>query len=413
MEEINFETSTRDFTKACLKFNPFPTTAIPEENPSITADRDEPREKFISIVNNLRVNRTPSVSVFVGNWGSGKSHLLRVFNTAVQKKLSNIENGVFSVLIRTPGRSMLDFLKEVFSGINRTRMIQLSNQIILEYIKKNKSKVEPLVLRNYKQKFNDDNYKLDDLLEEIQINNLFKMIRNDFIINLNDEDLFYAILFLSQTSSKILAWSWIMGGTLSRSDKMKLNIGGNNDDNRKAKIMLIDLVNIILHTGYGSIIFFIDEFENIGTITANQRKIFQDDLRDIIDEFDSGTALVMAITPNVWEQFQGQTTALTRRMRSNVTILEKFNNDDIKELLQKYLKTARINDKDIPRLFPNCNPTFAPFTNSAIESILEDSEGNVSDILEDCKKCLDVFINSDEREISKKIIEKTLMINKN
>ena len=408
MQEINFNTNQLNFKKARLKFNPFPSTALPEESPSITADRDVAVEKFIQIVNNLRNNRESSVAVFVGDWGSGKSHLLRVCNTAVQKKLYTTDGGVFPILTRSPGRSMLDLLKEIFSGIDRARLIQLSNQIIENYIKKNKQTVQNLVLRDYKQKFNEGKYKLDELLEEIQIIDLFKKIRKDLPIALQDEDLFYAILFLSQASSRIRSWSWIMGSTLSRDDKKHLNIVGNNDDNRKAKIMLKDLVQIILHVGYGSVIIFIDEFENIATVPSNQRKIFQDDLRDTIDEFHE-VALIVAITPNVWQQFDEQTTALTRRLRSNLVLLTKFGNNEIKELLEEYLKKARIEDKtNTEKSFPSCEPKFVPFTNDAIELILKDSEGVVSDILEDCKKCLDDFIVSDEEEISETLVKKTL-----
>ena len=407
MQEINFNVNQLNFEKARLKFNPFPTTALPEENPSITADRDIAVEKFVQIVNNLQNNHKSSVAVFVGDWGSGKSHLLRVCNTAVREKLYTTEGGVFPILIRSPGRSMLDFLNEIFLGISRARLTQLSNQIVKRYIETNRQTVQHLVLRNYKQKFSEGKYMLDELLEEIQIIDLFKKIRRDLPITLQDEDLFYAILFLSQVSSRIRSWSWIAGSKLSSDDKKRLNIMGDNDGNRKAKAMLKDLVQIILHAGYDSTIIFIDEFENIATVPSNQRKIFQDDLRDVIDEFNE-VALIVAVTPSVWQQFEEQTTALTRRLRSNLVQLTKFGNGEIKELLEKYLKKARIEDNTSIESFPNCELKFVPFTNDAIELILKESQGIVSNILEDCKKCLDVFIVSDEEEISETLVKKTL-----
>ncbi len=410
MQGINFDENVVSFEKAHLRFNPFPSTALPEENPSITADRNEAVEKFVHIINNLRNHHESSVAVFVGDWGSGKSHLLRVFNTAIQDKLFTANGGVFPILVRSPGRSMLDFLKEVFSGLNRARMTQLSNQIIEKYIEENKKKVEPLVLRDFKQKFNDEKYKLEDLLEQIEIIDFFKMIRKDLPITLHDEDLFYSILYLSQVSSRIRAWSWIMGSTLSRDDKNRLNVLNNNDDNKKAKIMLRDLVQIIIYVGYSSAVIFIDEFENIATVPSNQRKIFQDDLRDIIDEFNKNVALIVAITPTVWKQFEEQTTALTRRLRSNLLQLKKFGDDDIKELIKGYLKKARISKETIKikEEFPDCDPALAPFTNESIDLILSDSEGIVSEILEGCKKCLDDFVNSEEKNISQTLVEKTL-----
>ena len=97
MKNIKFDETPKDYSKAFLKQNPFPSTALPEENPRITADRKNAIEKFVHIINNVRHKGESTVAVFIGDYGSGKSHILRVFNTNVLEKLFISEKNVINV----------------------------------------------------------------------------------------------------------------------------------------------------------------------------------------------------------------------------------------------------------------------------------------------------------------------------
>src|SRR5207245_1253693 len=146
-------------------------------------------------------------------------------------------------------------------------------------------------------------------------------------------------------------------------------------------------VQILLNIGFQSAVFFIDEFEKTSLLATRQLQNFHDDIRDIIDEFPKKVALFFAITPHAWQQLEKEPSSLTRRLRSNVAILQKFGEEDIKELIRKYLDSQRTerDPEKIKSKFPACVSEYAPFTNDSLKEILESSEGLVSEILEDCR----------------------------
>lgn len=297
----------------------------------------------------------------------------------------------------------------MFTGIGRSRIIELSNKIIKNYIQKNKLFVKDLVFKEYKEKFKKDDYNLEELLEKIQIVNLVKEIRKDFEF-VRDDDFFHALLYTAQKSSRIPAWNWLVGAKVSIEDKKLLQIVSSNDQVSKSKIVLKDLVDIIKSLGYKGVVFFVDEFENISAIPSNQRKIYQDDIRNIIDEFAKNVAIFFATTPTAWKEFESEPTALTRRLRSNQLMLKRFGEKDIRELIADFLQSKRIHAsiQEIKDRYPNCNEKFAPFTDNAIDLILSESDGIVSDILEICRKSINQFVSSNNKEINDSFVKELL-----
>lgn len=409
MSQIEFEKAKKDYSQALLEKNPFPATALPAESPSFVSDRKDAINKFVTLVNGVRLEGKSSVSVFIGDVGSGKTHLFRVFNSAIQEKLYKPNKGVFPILAPHPGRNFLDFSLEVYTGIGRIRLTQFANSIIEKYIEKNRSEIKQLVKKDFLDKFEKNDFDLEDLLENIQIINLYKNIRKT-ISYIRDDDILFSILYLAQPSSRVRAWTWLTGSTLTKEEKEHIGVLESNDDVKKSKIMLKDFVELILHNGYEAIVMLVDEFENIKTVPTNQRKIFQDDLRSIIDEFTDKVALLFAITPPAWKDFEKEPTALTRRLRSNMLVLRPFKHNDAKDLIKEYLKSVRIStDKNkITQKFPKCQPELIPFTDDSLDEILEISRGLVNEILEGCNKVLDYFVSTTESEITKSIVKKAL-----
>lgn len=409
MKDIDFEIENKEYHKAFLKQNPFPATAVPESRPHITADRDDAKEMFVNIVNGVLQDGESAVAIFIGDWGSGKSHILRVFHTSIEDKLNYSKGGIYPILVSTPGRNFLDFTKEIFNGVGRTRIVELANKIIEEYIQQNKAHVKNLVFKEYKEKFENNDYNLEDLLENIQIINLIKEIRYKFEF-VRDDDFLHALLYTAQKSSRIIAWNWLIGTMVSVEDKKSMQIISSNDEVNKSKTILKDLVDVIKSLGYKGIVFFVDEFENISVIPSNQRKIYQDDIRNIIDEFTKNVAIFFAITPTAWKDFESEPTALTRRLRSNQLMLKRFGEKDIRELIADFLKSQRSENmyQEIKSTFSNCEEKFAPFTKDAIDVILSESEGIVSEILELCRKSINKFVSSKNDEINSEFVKELI-----
>ena len=65
----------RDYSHFYLTRNPFPAIGVPVDSPPFTADRIREKKLFQNIMTELLDNGSSQLTVVVGEYGSGKSHL--------------------------------------------------------------------------------------------------------------------------------------------------------------------------------------------------------------------------------------------------------------------------------------------------------------------------------------------------
>lgn len=406
---VNFTDEKRNYSRAFLKRNPFPALAVAEENPRITADREKARDKFLNVIYNLRHEGESATIIFIGDYGNGKSHLLRVFHTAIKDQLYSMEGGIFPILIRNPGKNIVDYVIEILTSVGLEMMTKLSTEIVKEYIEKHVKEFLNFLEDKYKQEFKKDDQSVEEILSHTRIQSFFNAMRKTRFSSIVEDDFLFAFLHLSSRTKRSMAWNWLSGATLSKEDRDSIMTTGSNDNARKAKLFLRDFVHILFDSGFGNVTFFIDEFEKLVQVPASQRKTFQDDIRDVIDQFTKHVALFFAVTPHEWDVLDREPTALGRRLRNNIVKLPKFNEKYTIELIEKYLTSERIEGKyDLKKKFLNCNPNLAPFTNESVDAILEESDGMIHSILEYCRTVLERFALSDIPEINKSFVKKAL-----
>lgn len=407
---IDFTEVKRDYSKVGLRRNPFPALAVAEENPRITADREKARDKFLNVMYNLRQEGESATVVFIGDYGNGKSHLLRVFYTAVKEQLYSMNQGTFPILVKSPGKNIVDYVIEIFSSVGLEMMIKLSNKVIKDYIENNKTEFIEFLQDDFKQKFKDaEEMPIEEILQYTRKKGFFEKMRKTKFSAIVEDDFLFSFLHLSTSSNRSTAWNWLSGAKISKEERDTIMATSLNENARKAKLYLRDFIQILMNIGFGTVAFFIDEFEKLVQIPASQRKTFQDDIRDIIDQFTKRVALFFAVTPHEWDVLDREPTALGRRLRNNIVQLLKFNEKDTRELIELYLNSERIDtDSILKEKFPNCDKEFAPFTIDAIDEIIVQSDGMVHSILEYCRTTLEFFILHDFPEINKAIVKKAL-----
>lgn len=406
---VDFTDETRDYSRAYLKRNPFPALAVAEENPRITADREKARDRFLNVMYNLRHEGESATVIFIGDYGNGKSHLLRVFYTAIKDQLFSMEGGTFPILIRSPGKNIVDYVIEIFSSVGLEMMTKLSNKVISKHIEKHEDEFVDFLEDKYKQEFKKDDESIEEILSHTRIQSFFNTMRKTVFSSIVEDDFLFAFLHLSTMTKRSLAWNWLSGAILSKEDRDSIMTAGSNDNARKTKLFLRDFVHILFDSGFDNMTFFIDEFEKLVQVPASQRKTFQDDIRDVIDQFPKHVALFFAVTPHEWDVLDKEPTALGRRLRNNIVELPKFNEKNTIDLIGQYLASERIKGTyDLKKDFQNCNPNLAPFTNEAVDTILEKSDGMIHSILEYCRTILEYFALSDIPEINKSIVKKAL-----
>ncbi|MGI0047541.1 MAG: P-loop NTPase fold protein [Nitrosotalea sp.] len=122
-----------DYSSLCLVSNPFPSIAIPDLLPSVTADRKEILENFKDNLRQTIFENRSAIMILSGHWGTGKSHLLKFFKYKVNSQLLNSENRAISVYLKSLGKSFLDFYLNFVDDVGRDFLTSVSNQIILNF----------------------------------------------------------------------------------------------------------------------------------------------------------------------------------------------------------------------------------------------------------------------------------------
>lgn len=391
----------RDYSGYHLKTNPFPSSAVPDESPPFTADRDREKDHFRDVVGELINNQKSSITVFVGEYGSGKSHLMRALKHAINKQLFSFSGGTFAIYVRTPGRNFLDFYTELIEDVQKAQLVAFAERIISEHIKKHRSSVAKFIYDNQlKKQIDTIENDIPKFLESSMSIDFFNSLANEGFDNLRNNDVLYALLNMAHPTFSTYAWSWFMGSKLSKDERELINVRASIGDTRTAYFVFNDLIKILNVLGVKNIILFVDEFEKLTTGASNLRSIYQDDLRHLIDDYPHEMAIFFAITGFPWQQLLKENTGLVRRIENFTFKLEFFKPEQVKELIAKYLEYGRTDDfvKGTKKI-QECDANLYPFTNESLDEIYALTQGVCSRIIKICRKCIDHVVDKNKGEV--------------
>lgn len=395
---INLEKKrVRQYGELFFRRNPFPSTAIPEKVPALNVDREETIQYFKDTMFALADSPTPFVTVLIGEYGDGKTHLLNLFRHSINSQLLRFDENVESTMaiyVRTPGKNFKEFFGEILEDIGRTTLEAVSNKILNDYINENRSAVEKYVVGNVKKI--PPKFELADFLRESYALEFFKNVRSNVFSNIEDSDIVFPFLFLSHPDFSSLAWRWFLGEKLSSTEKERLKVGSSIENKEKAYKQYKNLLAVLRLVKINSIVLLVDELEKILFIGGLQKGQFYDDLRHLIDDSPEGTAYFFAIAPTQWNDLTKEPFALIRRLSENILTLDRFDQKRTRDLIVEYLQYSRIKEKEseIKSKFSECKPDAAPFTEEAIKAIFEVREGNVFSTLVLCRKLIDRCIDN-------------------
>jgi len=392
----------RDYSAYYLKLNPFPTSAIPDESPPFTADRDREKTHFKDMMSELINNEKSSVTVFVGLYGSGKSHLMRALKHAVNTQLFNLNgDGTFSIYVRSPGRNFLDFCSELIEDIKKEMLVHFAEKIISDYCKKYRDSIAKFIYDDkLKKEIDSIENDIPKLLESSMVTDLFKSMAVKEFNQLKNIDVLFALLYTAHPTLSTYAWSWFMGSKLSRDEKELIMVRASIDNPKTAYIVFEDLMRLFNSAGIKNIVLFVDELEKLTVLAANLRSIYQDELRHLIDDFPHNLALFFSITGYHWQELSKENTGLVRRLENNIFQLDFFTLAQVKELIAIYLTHARTDDFDNKtKKINECDAELYPFTDESIEEIYAETKGVCSNIIKICRKCIDHITDRKKGEI--------------
>ena len=389
----------KDYGLFFLTRNPFPAIGVPGDTIPYTVDREPSKKRFKEVVTVLQNNQTSTITVLVGDYGSGKSHLLKLFKQSVNTLLLPQRPGTIAIYIKSPGEDFLDFYQKYIEDIGRSLLENYSNQTIKKYFHENPQKVAQFIYDiDMKKQFLEDKYSIESVIQKSQRINLFQEIRNDYFSTVGSSDLVFAFLNLSSPEYASKAWLWFHGGKIEK-EKETLKIESSIADQDTAFLIFKDMFKLFKSIDIPSCVLLIDELERITLIHPTKKARYQDLLRELIDEFPSGLCMYFAIAPLQWQDLTQEATALVRRLAGNWYKLEPFDRDLTKQLIETYLSSARIKNYHSQMLkekYRECEPSLCPFTDSSLDAIQTISKGSISTVLTMCRDLLDDLW--DERE---------------
>jgi hypothetical protein len=409
---INLKGELRDYHRFFLERNPFPSLAIPEDVPAITADREAAIKRFQDSIIELTKNSTTTITVIVGPYGSGKSHLFRIFKQSVNTQLVSNDNGALAIYIRSPGQDFSDLYFATIDDMGKSFLTECASHMLTHQIKTNRKESENYFNSEAISQFMGGQMSFESLLTLPGSRHLdmARDLRKSLLSDVKDDDLVFAFLSLPHPEFGSKAWKWMLGGSLDRKEKNQLNVEKTIDNSDYAFALFSDLRKILKLVGLKSLVLLIDELEKITFLSKTPRVEYQDVLRHWIDLSPSDTCFYFAIAPHQWDLLVKEPTALVRRLSGNWYVLKKFEKPELRELLEKYLYAGRMDPfeaKEAKKRFPDCDPALSPFTDEALESMLEKTGGTISNLLLLARKCLEYLYDESEnfKSVTPQLVE--------
>jgi len=389
----------RDYSKFYLRRNPFPAIGIPEETLTITVDRERVVKRFQNVMRELLDTGKSIITVMVGEYGSGKTHLLKLFKKSVNTQLLSPE-GTLAVYIKTPGEDFSYFFYEFVDDIGLDLLTQLSIRFISKTMRSQHELMRHIFDVKMRAGFKSGQLELREILEKLRFLDLMNDLLSSKFTGISS-DLTRVFLSLANPKMSSVAWKWLLGEKLNKNDKEIIGVDSSIDPKTTYKLFR-DLVKLLQIIGIQNLVILIDELEKITLLTKSKKDKYQDDIRRLIDDHPRNMCFYFAIAPRQWQDLTREPTALVRRLKGNWHLLEDFKEVDTRELIEKYLFSARIDQypgKKIKDSYPSCDPSLFPFTDEAIVTINKEAKGVVSDILLISRITLEMLCDSEEYEV--------------
>jgi Cdc6-like AAA superfamily ATPase len=380
MSNLEINLSDLDYSRLNLTGNPFPYSGIPEQTPEIYVGQEDVLNKISNVLSPVIKYGRSSHLIISGSYGNGKSHTLRYIQSQIKKQFENSEyNKPVVGYIGQPGESMLDIYRDFIYDIGPDYLkgnaqkyigncaVQLSRE----------GKIEEKIKNNEGwNSIESGDVLLSDVIPEAMIKLSAKTKFPDFS---------RAFLNLAYEENSITSWEWISGESIEYSRRREINLT-TNIGKRLSQRAFLALKNTLELTDNTPLILLIDEFEYIETLQTKNKQNMLNSIRHLMDLNPFGLSIVMACAPDVWEKIISEYHAFSERIGKEVN-LKPLTRENVGEFIVSYLNLKRKLGSD----------SLGPFTDSAIDKIFVQGQGNARQIITICSNLLDLSIKEGKK----------------
>ena len=385
MNETDLLQEQRSYGKFNLTENPFPYSPVPNDDTTIYTDQEEVKQALYDVLGTAVSTGKSNHLVVTGKYGNGKSHTLKYGKKLVQSKSNSIVG-----YVPQPGNSFLDIYHEFMYDLGYEFFQDLAHEYLAKVIQEQDIEIEEEI---------SDGKEMEEAIEDGDI--LLSDVVPIAIRQLKDiskfTDFARAFVHLVYEGTCLYAWQWLSGEGLRYEQRKEMEIHTDIDDDNKAVKAFTSVKKLFQYLDYGILCVFIDEFESVARLSPKKEQSVLNSLRHVMDMNPQGISLVIACAPEVWQDVMAEYHAFAERIGREVA-LRPLDQEKTALLIQEYLKSY--SEQDVEPI--------NPFSDDAVESILQHSQGNIRQVISLCGQLLDKAVDEGLSTIDKSVVEETI-----
>ncbi len=379
---FTFTDEKRDYSMYGLEKNPFPYSPVPNDDPDVYCGQEHVADAVSDTVSTLLSTGKSKHLVITGKYGNGKSHTLKYARSLVRDR-----DDIIVGYVAQPGDGFLDIYHEFMYDIGFSRVEELAYEF-LALIARDVTDTNPNGADSMQALIADGDILLSELVPTAvqRLSDITKFA-----------DFARAIVHMVYEDTNLYAWQWLTAEGIRYEQRKEMEIHTALDDDTMCVRAFTSFKNLLLELGYTGVFLFIDEFESIARLKANQKQTTLNSIRHLMDQNSSGLSILFGCAPEVWQDVMSEYHAFSERIGNEVA-LRPLTEEEIKELVKEYLNTSRAQKGD----------HIEPFQEDSLAAVLQRSQGNVRQILSLCGRAIDEGIKSDAEKIEPAVVEQAM-----
>lgn len=410
LEDFRKEGFKKDYSRLGLKLNPFPLAGLPKYVlPPLDPEIEEKIKHFI--ISTYKKDDYSGLTI-AGDYGSGKTHLLKYIQFLIDEltreaQKHKIDFSAITCFIDRPEDSPQKVVHKIVEDIGLDKIRKYVWKIVIDKFSSNKAefyqkhKPRGLLLPQEPEKWRElfeepvrSNYldflkRFRDLsgdFERLQ-NSVLEIIKVEIVPDSALADRYLDLILYEEEKTTSTSWD-VLAGYVSK-----------RDIQHKETIFLYSIVEILRKVGFKHLYVFVDEFEDIGKLTAAKKTSYLLTLVTLINK-ESHWSVIISLTPDVLNEEIAQEPPLHDRLTTTIIELKPLDRNAGYNLLVKYLNVAREKEED----------SLHPFTEESVGKMIEISEGNCRSFLMLAFNAIEIALKEKKAKISMETVKKAKIL---
>jgi len=378
-----------------LDRNPFPIASIssPEYASNLPPIRDEHLKTVLDLIRTSAVGKRYSGMSVIGDYGFGKTHLLRWFEHTVNTGSKGKLNAIY---VRDPGSSSRELLFAIVRAIGDESLRKMIWAIVQKAIGLGVLAKGLSFFRQFSGGLMPGQALLDtgnedkcaELASETSVSNYREFIRVFDTLRLSREKLRDYIDATLRPHVTNLAVSSQFASFIANPEEeayrswMALVSGSPRDLQVLQDDYFKAILAVLKANGFQHTYLLLDEFEDVAIVRLTSRKTLEyaAELRMLIDTNLTEFSLVLAMTNEGFESLASTYPPLTERLNFKID-LSPLSALEVESLILRYLKQSRIQGVS--------QDSLSPFSKTVVKRITEVSKGNPRTIISLCYRLIE------------------------